>query len=200
MAKQAARFQLVRWFLSHSGHIKVPGQLGTAIRVASLMVVLINDIAGKSSLFWGFAFHVGDWLCWQLLACSILWFHRQVEACWNAACGMPVLDFVLVTRKKSGVPIFPKGSSFLLGIWEYGDPGSPKFFDTSIYCSQYEFFCKIKSLRKASWRVLCRREAWHCDTIWYRQDTWPAICSPLFTLVVSLARSLMCCSTNSCSY
>ena len=41
--------------------------------------------------------------------------------CWNAAWRMPVLDFVLVTQKMSGVPIFQKGSPF---NWEYGNPES----------------------------------------------------------------------------
>ena len=55
--------------------------------------------------------------------------------CWNAAWRMPVLDFVLVTQKMSGVPIFQKGSPFNWGIWESGVPiftGSPKFYDTGI--------------------------------------------------------------------
>ena len=160
------------------------------------MISRVNHPCSEVSLSMLVTDYAGSYM---YLLVPFLWFHRQVDMCWNAACGMPVLGFVLVTRKQSGVPIFPKGSSFYR---EYGDLGSPKFCDTSIkfYWSQYEFFCKIKSLRRASWRVLRQHEAWHCDTMWYWQDTWPAICSPLFTLVVSLTRSLMCCSTNSCSY
>jgi len=80
------------------------------------------DIAGKLSLFWGFTLHVGGWLCWQLLACSILCFHRQVEMCWNTACRTPVLDFVLITLKLSGVPMLPGN----MGTWSPYFYGVPK--------------------------------------------------------------------------